>query len=265
MTDHIERFTAKNYGCLKDVTVQLTPLHAFIGPNDSGKSTLLRAIEHVLANAKLNTEVPAGVSLPLANPEVSVNSWLEVCWRNVVYRLRRTNGSFGVDVDIGNRTFGTSVLRNREAPMFGFAFRNWISRSPRMLRLDPDSLCHQSQLIPKQQALATDERGAGLPGIYDRIINNNVEAFLPIKQQVQKLFPSIQSIGLENVSSSSKELQIQLTSGEWIPASHVSEGCCTISFPSQKGGSLDPVRIRDLSRRESAAAVRPSSDCGRGC
>ena len=40
----ITRFRAKNYGCLKNVEIDLTPVHAFIGPNDSGKSTLLRAV-----------------------------------------------------------------------------------------------------------------------------------------------------------------------------------------------------------------------------
>ncbi len=44
MSDFIERLTVKNYGCVKDASVELTPLHAFIGPNDSGKSTLLRAM-----------------------------------------------------------------------------------------------------------------------------------------------------------------------------------------------------------------------------
>jgi hypothetical protein len=40
----ITRITAKSYGPLRDVTTpELTPLHAFIGPNDSGKSSLLRA------------------------------------------------------------------------------------------------------------------------------------------------------------------------------------------------------------------------------
>lgn len=93
-----------------------------------------------------------------------------------------------------------------------------------MLRLDPDALRKPSQLIPKQAALVTDERGAGLPGIYDRIINSNVEAFLAIRQQVKRLFPSIMSVGLENIDSSYKELQIQLASGEWITAWNVSEG-----------------------------------------
>src|SRR5690606_25812975 len=34
-------FRATSYRCLRDVTARLTPIHAFIGPNDSGKSTPL--------------------------------------------------------------------------------------------------------------------------------------------------------------------------------------------------------------------------------
>lgn len=45
-------FRAINYACLKDVKVSLTPLHAFIGPNDSGKSTLLRAIRQYMTKPR---------------------------------------------------------------------------------------------------------------------------------------------------------------------------------------------------------------------
>src|SRR5690242_16977694 len=41
----ITKLHVENFGCVKKVDVALTPLHAFIGPNDSGKSTLLKAIE----------------------------------------------------------------------------------------------------------------------------------------------------------------------------------------------------------------------------
>jgi energy-coupling factor transporter ATP-binding protein EcfA2 len=44
----IHSFRARNYGCLLDVTASLTPLHAFIGPNDSGKSTLLHAMRTIV-------------------------------------------------------------------------------------------------------------------------------------------------------------------------------------------------------------------------
>jgi predicted ATPase len=40
----IQKVTIRNCGCIKDAEVDLSPLHAFVGPNDSGKSTLLRAV-----------------------------------------------------------------------------------------------------------------------------------------------------------------------------------------------------------------------------
>ncbi len=44
----ITRFDAENYGCIRKGGLDLTPLHALIGPNDSGKSTLQRAMRALL-------------------------------------------------------------------------------------------------------------------------------------------------------------------------------------------------------------------------
>jgi predicted ATPase len=40
----IKRFRVQNYKALRDVTLDLTPLHLLIGPNDSGKTSILEAI-----------------------------------------------------------------------------------------------------------------------------------------------------------------------------------------------------------------------------
>jgi len=40
----IKRFRVQNYKALRDVTLELTPLHILIGPNDSGKTSILEAI-----------------------------------------------------------------------------------------------------------------------------------------------------------------------------------------------------------------------------
>ncbi|HYK89597.1 MAG TPA: AAA family ATPase [Acidobacteriota bacterium] len=40
----IKRFRVQNYKALRDVTLELTPLHVLIGPNDSGKTSILEAI-----------------------------------------------------------------------------------------------------------------------------------------------------------------------------------------------------------------------------
>lgn len=36
------------YGCVSNAAFRLSPLHAFVGPNDSGKSTILRAVQTLL-------------------------------------------------------------------------------------------------------------------------------------------------------------------------------------------------------------------------
>ena len=40
----IEEFHVQNYKALRDVTLKLTPVHVLIGPNDSGKTSILEAI-----------------------------------------------------------------------------------------------------------------------------------------------------------------------------------------------------------------------------
>ena len=40
----LSRFGVKNYKCLGDIDIPLTPLHVLIGQNDSGKTSLLEAV-----------------------------------------------------------------------------------------------------------------------------------------------------------------------------------------------------------------------------
>ena len=55
-----------NYGPVVQATIELTPLHALIGPNDSGKSTVLRALRTLTllaANARDTLTRPEGHAL----------------------------------------------------------------------------------------------------------------------------------------------------------------------------------------------------------
>ncbi len=40
----ITRFQVQNYKALRDVILDLTPMHVLIGPNDAGKTSILEAI-----------------------------------------------------------------------------------------------------------------------------------------------------------------------------------------------------------------------------
>jgi predicted ATPase len=47
------RFGVKDYKCLGEIDVPLTPIHVLIGPNDSGKTSLLEAMAALHASAEL--------------------------------------------------------------------------------------------------------------------------------------------------------------------------------------------------------------------
>ncbi|MGD0383420.1 MAG: AAA family ATPase [Thermoguttaceae bacterium] len=57
---YLTRFGVKNYKCLGEIDIPLTPIHVLIGENDSGKSSLLEAIEifNGSANDQLSNVLP---------------------------------------------------------------------------------------------------------------------------------------------------------------------------------------------------------------
>jgi predicted ATPase len=270
MSDFIERLTVKNFGCVKDVSVELTPLHAFIGPNDSGKSTLLRAMRTLVQLAggwfagsmkELQPFDPGIV------PERPQEMDLEMSWRDVSYRIEAKSFTNLIEyvkvAHQGPNPWGRGWQGAGSLASRSLEDAKHFSLGARLLRLDPDALRKPSQLIPKgQKALLQDERGFGLPSIYDVIVNQNVEAFLAIKKRMRELFPSIQSIGLDNISESTKAIQIQLVSGEWIPAQFMSEGLlyylafaaipyldpAAVILVEEPENGLHPARIAEVMR-----------------
>ena len=58
----ITKLRVKNFKALRDVEISLTPIHVLIGPNDSGKTSILdaiaalcRSVDHGLADAFLGS------------------------------------------------------------------------------------------------------------------------------------------------------------------------------------------------------------------
>src|SRR5207248_8570407 len=47
----IQRLKIENYKALRDVRIELTPLHVLIGPNDSGKTSVLEALAALCRSA----------------------------------------------------------------------------------------------------------------------------------------------------------------------------------------------------------------------
>jgi len=136
----IKLFAAQGFGCLKQVEVELTPLHAFIGPNDSGKSTLLKAIDGFsqYASQRLRDGVPYLNYLPQSPHAVILQATNK---GNAAWRVMGARGNVAVDAIPNQPVISDDLVKEQ------VTFRSELGGT-RMARLDPDSLRKPSRLIP---------------------------------------------------------------------------------------------------------------------
>ncbi|MCY1005545.1 ATP-binding protein [Nannocystis pusilla] len=250
----IRSVSVQKFGCLKDVKAVLTPLHAFIGPNDSGKSTLLRALRtglRLLQSPFVRT--PAGLQ-PFDPGPLAPGSAMHLSF---AYGQASVSCNLSIVDEIHLAESGGTTLGPPEK-------RPWISESSsnpgsklswppqalplldagaRLVHFNPSSLREPSELIPEGGGRElVDEYGRGLPAIYDAILNRGDDAFLRIVEGVRRLFPTIKAVRLKVISKSTKAIEVELVSGERVPAAFLSEGLLFyLAFAALQ--HLDPVAL----------------------
>ena len=193
----LETVRVQNFGCVHDVTLELTRLHALIGPNDSGKSTVLSAL------------------------------------RVLGHQLGTGPSSY---FDIRTKT-GTSIFlkHSDSSATLHFADQGWLTegdiqlprshtRGVTFVRWSPDIIRQPCPLIPEGQSLVIGERGERLAAIYEAILSSDRSAFAQIEASVQHHFPTVKGIRLPTNPTGQKELGVILKDGTRVPAGTVSEG-----------------------------------------
>lgn len=76
----LTRLQVKNFRCLEDIDVPLSPLTAFVGPNGSGKTTILRAIDVVLGESwpsLRSFRVPQDFRQFDTNRDIEIITWFD--------------------------------------------------------------------------------------------------------------------------------------------------------------------------------------------
>ncbi|MFT3769199.1 MAG: ATP-binding protein [Minicystis sp.] len=228
---YVEELHIKNYGCIRDATFRFTPLHALIGPNDSGKSTVLRALrtlafllndsvnqreQNALRQAILASKSPQfEVSAAAMSWQVGFGDTADFRWRT----LPRAEESRPWPDDAPSSTF---------RPLRGMSPARDIAqaiRGAQLVRLDPDSLRIPHPLIPDGQPLRfIDEHGTGLPALYDALVVRDLPVYIALNEQLARLFPSVKSVQLMNPNASTKAIAVKLTDGTVVPTELMSEG-----------------------------------------
>ena len=271
---------AKRFGCLRDVEVSLTPLHAFVGPNDGGKTTLLRAIE---TGMNLAAEGGAGGRPKLVHDLFGPGSSLTLHLPGDVHlsyemeprNERSTFGEKGTRVWTIPGLYGLRQLREGRGPVIDDKLVALLEASlehpdmpallkgARVLRLDSDALRQPSELItPEKVSTFLEQRGAGLPAVLDLILGRGDDSFAEISAAVRKLFPVVKRVGVRPVSNHAKEIEIQLHDGTAVRASRISDGLLyylafevlrhidpvSVLLIEEPENGLHPARVADVVR-----------------
>ncbi len=234
----IHAFHAQNYGCLRDVHVTLTPLHAFIGPNDSGKSTLLHGMRTVVQFAGsafkldeqgkwlpfdhfLQSPTNLNTTAPLAELACDVNSGVYHIKAQLGYLEETLSSTAGESRDDQRTATNQShILLTSSAEVI----RGQLLAA-RLVRFDPDALRKPSGLIPETEPVGfLDERGHGLAGVYFAIRNRNDDAFASIVADVRRHFATVKHLRVKAVTTSEVVLEAELQDGTRVEAKRFSEG-----------------------------------------
>ncbi|HUP81296.1 MAG TPA: ATP-binding protein, partial [Pirellula sp.] len=221
----ITRFHVENYKALREVSLELTPVHALIGPNDSGKTSILfalaalsRSTDHELVNSFLgtwegrdlvwhgDTDGVVRFHAELVDGGRHFEYFLACRFANVGrdVRIEREMISLAAQIEIGNQNNAESTVRqiatrNKQATndvnaacqlvhqaLSGVQYYRW---NPRMLALPvaPDSSRH----------FRMNSDGFGLALFLDDVLGHDRKCFAQLEERFTSIFPEIESIQLK--------------------------------------------------------------------
>ncbi len=274
---YVERLRVQNYGCVQDCELTLSPLHALVGPNDSGKSTLLAALETLglLAAADPRRRDPDRARQLFARfggPLSGAERQFGVVVAEATWRVRNQRGDIREAVEAGDsggfsrfrlNSAAPSAVIDQGSPNSAHGRVRQAIAGATLLRLDPDALRAPAPLIPDGQPVRfADDRGRGLPAIYDALQTRDIQLIADLNRDLQRLFPAFKSLRLRNTDAQQKAIGAVLQDGTEVAASELSEGklyyLALAALPhldptplvliEEPENGLHPARIADVMR-----------------
>lgn len=232
----IEHLSIRGYGCIQNASFRLTPLHALIGPNDSGKSTTLRALR-VVCQFAAGTFDTGGVATTPFDPRMTAKDTrfgVDVRFRDglaydifvdgqgLVERISSARGG-RPSVRAGWNHLG--LLASNEPDAKPLAER---LRMATLVRFDPNALRRPAALLDGPIAFREDT-GLGLAAVYQALNSREVDKFIAIRERVRNFFPTVDNLQVLKVGSGPNgealfALQVRLRDGTLVDAGGISEG-----------------------------------------
>lgn len=219
------RFHVQNYKALRDATLELTPVHLLIGPNDSGKTSLLeavaalcRSVDHPLSQAfagswegrslvwKGNPDVPVSLRAAIQSGEMELEYHLSCQFASTgrqvhVCQEEAVRGSDILDLR-GQSGHASRVLRTA---VQNEAASDEITCAARLVH-DALAGVHTYRWTPSflglpvapdsKRRFRMDPSGFGLALCLDDILGFDRERFIRLETRFKEIFPHIESVKL---------------------------------------------------------------------
>jgi predicted ATPase len=218
----IKRLRVKNFKALRDIEIELTPIHVLIGPNDTGKTSILdvlaalcRSVDHDLKNAFLGswkgTELVWGgksnipVTVEVDFDDTIVKGYgINLSFREYA-RARATQGEF-LKGQKSTATFGmmsdcTWVEYQQTNPEWSDPQSENLRRVQELLSgvhyYRFDSLFLALPVAPdSKRRFRMESNGFGLALCLDEILSFDRDLFIKLEDRFKKIFPCVKSIKL---------------------------------------------------------------------
>ncbi|MCD4727093.1 MAG: AAA family ATPase [Pirellulales bacterium] len=253
---YLSRFGVKNYKCLGEIDIPLTPIHVLIGQNDCGKTSLLEAMYAFCASSErpIDEAFPkpwSGRELVLqTHPEPRIELW--GAWGEVApndFFAAPPRLPYGLMLDVVFKKTGAKYstkcmeLDKENRPSNPVAqipdessIKSW-RKQVHKYSLDAKLMAVPAVIDPIRR-FRLDPDGFGLATLLDDILGFDPNIFLNIRKEFCRYFPQFRSFRVETETAAQRHYE-----------SHEMHSLSTangkgIYFETQSGG---PVRARHTS------------------
>ncbi|HUR60648.1 MAG TPA: AAA family ATPase [Opitutaceae bacterium] len=216
----------RNFKALRNTSLALTPFNLVIGPNGSGKTSLVESLMRLRTLSRLASAEPGEARRKKDGPEIE-------------FRFTPPHEDITVQLGCVSETV-CDVLR-----VVPPAATGWGTLRRELGRFRSYALDHSVMGGPAARAagaeLASD--GANLAAVLDALRRNAPDAFTALTAELLRVMPEFQSIEIVERADDRVELGLRLGEGELVGASELSQGMLYLLAILALAFDPDPPRV----------------------